>query len=146
MPSVFFWYVQMLGFSYLLKINPFWIFEKKKFYPFTIALFLKWLQTVWFLLLLLGMVKTIKGSYKFEYHPNGPDGEAWEVDFTPPFKRLDMLADLEKVLEEKLPAGDQLYTSEAREQLDKICVKKGIECPPPRTTARLLDKVWCWNK
>ena len=29
------------------------------------------------------MVLNIKGSYKIEYHPTGPDGPAVEIDFTP---------------------------------------------------------------
>jgi len=34
-----------------------------------------------------------------------------------------------------------LFFSDARKQLDDICVKLGIECSPPRTASRLLDKV-----
>ncbi len=56
------------------------------------------------------MVKFITGGYKFNYQPEGPDGETWEVDFTPPFARLDMLKDLEKELNVKLPPSDQLDT------------------------------------
>merc|ERR1712013_952247 len=44
-------------------------------------------------------------------------------------------------LGEKLPRPDMLHTEEARTQLDKICVMKQVECPPPRTAARLLDKL-----
>ena len=31
--------------------------------------------------------------------------------------------------------------SAATAALDKICVEMGVDCTPPRTTARLLDKV-----
>ena len=75
------------------------------------------------------------------FHPDGPEGEAQEIDFTPPFRRLRMFPDLEAALGEKLPAPDQLHTEEARASLDKICVVKGVECSPPRTAARLLDKL-----
>jgi len=88
-----------------------------------------------------GMVKSIFGSYKVTFHPDGPEGEAQEIDFTPPFRRLRMFPDLESALGEKLPAPDQLHTEEARGALDKICVGKGVECAPPRTAARLLDKL-----
>jgi len=88
-----------------------------------------------------GMVKSIFGSYKVTFHPDGPEGEAQEIDFTPPFRRLRMFPDLEAALGEKLPAPDQLHTEEARAALDKICVVKGVECSPPRTAARLLDKL-----
>jgi len=91
--------------------------------------------------LLSGMVKAIFGTYKVAFHPDGPEGEAKEIDFTPPFRRLRMFPDLEKELGEKLPKPDMLHTEEARLQLDKICVMKQVECPPPRTAARLLDKL-----
>jgi lysyl-tRNA synthetase class 2 len=91
--------------------------------------------------MLSGMVKSIFGSYKVMFHPDGPEGEAQEIDFTPPFRRMRMFPDLEAALGEKLPAPDQLHTEEARQQLDKICVSKGVECSAPRTAARLLDKL-----
>lgn len=34
-----------------------------------------------------------------------------------------------------------LLSSETRKFFDNLCAQKGVECPPPRTTARLLDKV-----
>lgn len=88
-----------------------------------------------------GMVKAIHGSYKVLYHPNGPDGEVVEIDFTPPFKRISMMKTLEEILDVKLPNADKLDTLEANTMLNDLCVKHDIECPPPRTTARLLDKV-----
>lgn len=50
-----------------------------------------------------GMVKSITGSYKITYHPDGPEGQAYEIDFTPPFRRISMVEELEKVLGVKLP-------------------------------------------
>ena len=88
-----------------------------------------------------GMVYSMFGSYKVKYHPEGPEGPEWEVDFTPPFKRLRMFPDLEKALGEPLPKPDQLHTEEARTMLDKLCAKNNVECSAPRTAARLLDKV-----
>ena len=38
--------------------------------------------------LMSGMVKAIFGTYLVEFHPDGPEGEAKMIDFTPPFKRL----------------------------------------------------------
>ena len=87
------------------------------------------------------MVKSIHGSYKIPYHPDGPDGPCYEIDFTPPFKRLRMFPDLEKCLGTKLPAPDQLHLNESRVQLYQLCVKHEIECGAPRTASRLLDKV-----
>ncbi|XP_045767131.1 lysine--tRNA ligase isoform X2 [Maniola jurtina] len=91
--------------------------------------------------LLSGMVKSIHGTYKIKYHPDGPDGEELEIDFTPPFARVPMIATLEKALNVKLPPADQLDTPEANAILSQLCEKHEVECPPPRTTARLLDKL-----
>ncbi|XP_076283238.1 lysyl-tRNA synthetase isoform X2 [Lasioglossum baleicum] len=88
-----------------------------------------------------GMVKTIHGSYKVTYHPEGPEGEAVEIDFTPPFKRVSMIKTLEEVLKIKFPPADELNTPETNQMLSELCVKHEIECPAPRTTARLLDKL-----
>uniref|UniRef100_A0A674KAA0 Lysine--tRNA ligase n=1 Tax=Terrapene triunguis TaxID=2587831 RepID=A0A674KAA0_9SAUR len=91
--------------------------------------------------LLSGMVKHITGSYKVTYHPDGPDGHACEIDFTPPFRKISMVCELERILGVKLPATDHFETEETRKFFDAICVERGVECPPPRTTARLLDKL-----
>lgn len=88
-----------------------------------------------------GMIKSIHGSYKITYHPDGPEGEAVEIDFTPPFKRLSMIKTLEEVLKIKLPPADKLNNPETNQILSDLCTKYEIECPSPRTTARLLDKV-----
>lgn len=88
-----------------------------------------------------GMVKAIHGTYKIKYHPDGPEGEAVEIDFTPPFKRISMMNSLEEALNVKLPEADRLNTPEAIKILSDLCDKHEIECPPPRTPARLLDKV-----
>ncbi|GAB4815196.1 hypothetical protein N2152v2_002242 [Parachlorella kessleri] len=89
--------------------------------------------------LISGMVKSIKGSYKITYHPDGPNEPAVEIDFTPPFRRISMVSGLEEVLNVKLPAD--LDSEEARLFLVELCKKHKVECAPPHTTARLLDKL-----
>ena len=89
--------------------------------------------------LVAGMVKTIHGTYKIKYHPEGDEGEEVEIDFTPPFKRVSMVKTLEEVLNVKFPKADKFNTAD--KFLDELCVKHQVECPAPRTTARLLDKV-----
>ncbi|XP_043562645.1 lysine--tRNA ligase isoform X1 [Chiloscyllium plagiosum] len=91
--------------------------------------------------LLSGMVKYITGSYKITYHPDGPDGQSYEIDFTPPFKRISLATDLEKIMGVEFPPTDQYETEETRKFFDDLCNQKGVECPPPRSTARLLDKL-----
>lgn len=59
------------------------------------------------------MVKHITGSYKVTYHPDGPEGEAFEIDFTPPFRRISMVEELEKVLGVKLPET-KLFETEGK--------------------------------
>ncbi|XP_055613982.1 lysine--tRNA ligase isoform X1 [Uranotaenia lowii] len=91
--------------------------------------------------MLSGMVKSIHGTYKIKYHPEGPDGKEYEIDFTPPFKRVSMISSLEEILKVKFPPATELYSPEANKFLDQLCVKHEVECPAPRTTARLLDKL-----
>uniref|UniRef100_U5EUE8 Lysine--tRNA ligase n=1 Tax=Corethrella appendiculata TaxID=1370023 RepID=U5EUE8_9DIPT len=91
--------------------------------------------------LLSGMVKSIHGTYKIKYHPDGPEGKEYEIDFTPPFKRVSMLKSLEEILKVKFPSAESMNTPETNKFFDALCIKHQIECPAPRTTARLLDKL-----
>ncbi|MCP9264888.1 Lysine--tRNA ligase [Dirofilaria immitis] len=65
------------------------------------------------------LVHSIHGTYKIQYHPNGV-GEDLVYEF---------------------PPADTLHTDEANKFFDKLAVENNVECPAPRTTARLLDKV-----
>ncbi|CAD6184984.1 unnamed protein product [Caenorhabditis auriculariae] len=92
--------------------------------------------------LLSSMVMAIHGTYKIQYHPDGPGTDlVYDVDFTPPFKRVHMYDGLAQELGVKLPDPVTLDTEEARLAFDKIAREKGVDCPEPRTTARLLDKL-----
>merc|ERR1712228_59018 len=91
--------------------------------------------------LLSKMVKSIHGSYKIQYHPdqdNEPD-KVYEIDFTPPFKRIPMMSSLAETLGVELPANKDLHLESSREFFDKLCIEKGVECSNPRSTARLID-------
>lgn len=91
--------------------------------------------------LVSGMVYSIHGTYKIKYHPDGLDGEEVEIDFTPPFKRIPMLPTLESILKVKFPPANEFNTEKTNKFFSDLCDKNNIECPPPRTTARLLDKL-----
>ncbi|CAF1337154.1 unnamed protein product [Adineta steineri] len=91
--------------------------------------------------LISGLVKHLYGTYKISYHMNGPDEAPVEIDFTPPFKRLSLIEDLEKATGEKFPPATELTTPAANKFLDNLCKKHEIECTNPRTTARLIDKL-----
>ncbi|XP_017465975.1 PREDICTED: lysine--tRNA ligase isoform X1 [Rhagoletis zephyria] len=88
-----------------------------------------------------GMVKAIHGTYKIKYHPEGPEGPEEEIDFTPPFRRVSMIKRLEDKLSVKFPSATEFSSRNTTDFLSQLCAKHQIECPPPRTTARLLDKL-----
>lgn len=56
------------------------------------------------------MVRHITGGYKVTCHPDGPGGKANEIDFTPPFKRVRVTQELEKILGVKFPPVDSYDT------------------------------------
>ena len=85
------------------------------------------------------MVHSIKGSYKFKYHPDGPEGREVEIDFTPPFAVLPMIPSLEEAMGVKFPSD--LGTEEARVFLERLAVTHKVDCGNPRTVSRLLDKL-----
>lgn len=68
-----------------------------------------------------GMVKHITGGYKVTYHPDGPEGQACEIDFTPPFRRISMTQELEKELGVKFPPPDT-YDSDGEEMFENKSV------------------------
>ncbi|KAG9510204.1 Lysine--tRNA ligase, partial [Fragariocoptes setiger] len=87
------------------------------------------------------LVKQIFNTYKITYHPDGVDSEPIEIDFTPPFKRVDMMEELERLLKVKLPDPTELDRPDNVKILSDLCEKRNVECPPPRTAARLIDKL-----
>jgi len=107
--------------------------------------------------LISGLVIHLFGTYKIKYHVNGLDQEPVEINFTPPFKRLNLIEDLERATGETFPLPTEFTTSGLKEFIslsrlftflivsnkffDDLCKKYNIECSNPRTTARLIDKV-----
>lgn len=88
--------------------------------------------------MLSGMVKEITGSYVVQYKRLGEEAPL-TIDFSPPWKRVPMVGGLEEILKVKLP--EDLSTPEAHSFLDALVTKLGVDCTPPRTTARLFDKL-----
>ena len=89
--------------------------------------------------LLSEMVLNLHGSHKIKYHPDGKDGKEIEIDFTPPFRRISMIAGLEEALGVKFPKD--LASDAANDFLKALCAKHEVECKAPQTTTRLLDKL-----
>ncbi|KAJ6819726.1 lysine--tRNA ligase [Iris pallida] len=86
-----------------------------------------------------GMVKELTGGYKIKYHSNGLDSDPVEIDFTPPFKRIDMIEGLETLASLNIPKD--LSSEAANKYLVDACARFDVKCPPPQTTTRLLDKL-----
>ncbi|KAH8862911.1 Lysine--tRNA ligase [Schistosoma japonicum] len=91
--------------------------------------------------LLSGLVKHLFGSYIIKYRPDGPESEEVIVDCTPPFKRINFYDDLATRLNTDLPPPETFETEETRQFFLKIATQHEIDCPEPKTTARLLDKL-----
>jgi lysyl-tRNA synthetase class 2 len=85
-----------------------------------------------------GMVYSIHGTYKITYKPSD-EYEAREVDFTPPFRRVNLIEGLEEAMNVKIP--EDLAAPETNAFLQQLTVKYDVNCPEPRTTTRLLDKL-----
>lgn len=95
--------------------------------------------------LLSGLIHSLFGSYKITFHPNRTDselGDPVEVDFQPPFKRMVLIDELENTLNTKFPKFENFANEETRRFFDQLCVNNKVECPEPRTTPRLIDKVY----
>lgn len=89
--------------------------------------------------LVSGLVKHVTGSYETTFHTQ--DGETYNVNWARPWKRVEMIPALEEATGEKFPPGPELHTTETNEFLRKLLKKCKVECSPPQTNARMLDKL-----
>lgn len=87
-------------------------------------------------LMFSSMVKSITGSYDLtiEREP----GKVVTVNFEPPFQRIPMVKTIEEATNTKIPIEDP---EKCLPIVEALCKKYDLECTPPRTTARLLDKL-----
>jgi lysyl-tRNA synthetase class 2 len=83
------------------------------------------------------IVSAIHGTLKVKYKPLNRDEIT--IDFTPPYRRLDMIPELERRTGTAFPKD--LSSDSTREFLDDLCTTLHVECGAPRTTARLIDKL-----
>lgn len=84
-----------------------------------------------------GMVLEISGGYVIPYAAE-EGGDPVMIDFSPPWRRISMIEGLEQATGLKFPA---MEAPEMGKFLEDICKKNNIECRPPRTVARLVDKL-----
>lgn len=89
--------------------------------------------------LVSGMALHALGKLETTYHTQ--TGEELHINWAKPWKRVEMIPALEEATGEKFPPGDQLHTTETNTFLRDILRKTGVECPPPLTNARMIDKL-----
>ena len=84
------------------------------------------------------MVFSLNGTYQVSFLPAHADSPI-TIDFTPPFRRMDMIAALDETLGISIPRD---FESEAcHAYLRKVHEDRGLEMTPPLTTARMLDNL-----
>jgi len=87
-----------------------------------------------------GLVFQLFGSYKVEYHPDPNDPEKVQIiNFEAPWRRFDMILDLEKSAKFKIPTPYE--SDECNVFLVQKCKELEIEVSNPKTTSRMLDKL-----
>jgi lysyl-tRNA synthetase class 2 len=89
--------------------------------------------------LISGLVKHITGGYETKFTTQS--GEVYNINWKGPWRRIEMIPALEEACGEKFPPGDQLHTEETNEFLKRMLKKMKVECSPPQTNARMLDKL-----
>ncbi|KAF1350008.1 lysyl-tRNA synthetase [Delphinella strobiligena] len=89
--------------------------------------------------LVSSLVKEVTGGYETKFHTQS--GEVYGVNWAKPWKRIEMIPALEEACGEKFPPGDTLHTKEANDFLKRMLKKTNVQCSPPLTNARMLDKL-----
>lgn len=86
-----------------------------------------------------GLVKYVTGGTETVFTTQS--GETYNVNWAKPWKRVEMIPALEEACGEKFPPSDQLHTTETNEFLKRMLAKVKVECTPPLTNARMIDKM-----
>lgn len=89
--------------------------------------------------LVSGLVKHVTGGHETEFLTL--TGEKYQVNWQKPWKRVEMIPALEEACRIKFPPGDQLHTDETNKFFIELLKKMNVECTPPLTNARMLDKL-----
>ena len=86
-----------------------------------------------------GMVKHVKGGLETSF--TTLEGETYEVNWARPWKRIQMIPALEEACGEAFPSATKFDTQEFNDFLRRMLKKTGVECPPPLTSARMIDRL-----
>jgi lysyl-tRNA synthetase class 2 len=89
--------------------------------------------------LISNLVHHVTGGYITKFHTQ--HGEEYEVNWQAPWRRVEMIPALEEACGEKFPSGVELHSEEAGNFLKALLKKMNVECTPPLTNARMLDKL-----
>lgn len=89
--------------------------------------------------LVSSLVKHVTGGYETKFVTQ--HGEEYHVNWKAPWRRVEMIPALEEATGEKFPPGEELHTPETGEFLKRVLQKVGVECTPPVTNSRMLDKL-----
>ncbi|OIR58445.1 MAG: lysyl-tRNA synthetase [Amphiamblys sp. WSBS2006] len=88
--------------------------------------------------MLTGMVEEICGGTKIAY--GGLAGDRQQISFERPYRRVEMVPELERVLGVTFPPATEFETAGFEQFLSDLAKKHNVECSAPRTASRLLDK------
>ncbi|KAI0871054.1 hypothetical protein GGS24DRAFT_77763 [Hypoxylon argillaceum] len=86
-----------------------------------------------------GLVKSVTGSYNTVYHTQ--DGKEYQINWQPPWPRIDMIPALEEATGSTFPPADQFHTDESLDFFTKLLEKLNMTCSPPLTASRIIDKL-----
>lgn len=89
--------------------------------------------------LVSSLVKHVTGSLETTFTTQS--GETYHVNWAKPWPRVDMIPALEAACGEKFPPGETLESAETTEFLKRVLKKINLECSPPLTNARMIDKL-----
>lgn len=85
------------------------------------------------------LVKHVTGGYITKWHSQ--TGEEFTINWEKPWRRVEMIVELEKACGEKFPPEAELATEESGQFLKRLLDKFNIKCPVPATNGRMLDKL-----
>lgn len=91
----------------------------------------------WYNVTFNGVAEDSPDAYRLAFHSH--KGKDYSINFRPPWRRVSMVEELERILGVALPRP--LDGPACNAFLVRLLADKAIACTPPHTTARLLDKL-----